>query len=81
MGNVATVFKVYMAEGKEQDITKDIKEKLKPTSMQIEEIAFGIKILKVMFVHEDTEGSTVFEEKLRKIKGVNEVEVADESLL
>ena len=49
--------------------------------MQLEDIAFGIKVIKVMFVHDDSEGSSIIEEKLRKVNGVTEVEVADESLI
>ncbi len=81
MGSVATVFKVYIESGKEGDVSKEIREKLKPKNMQVEDVAFGIKVAKVLFVHEDTEGSSSFEERLRKISGVNEVEVDDETLL
>jgi translation elongation factor EF-1beta len=81
MGKVATVFKVYLEQGKENEIMKNISATLKPQAMQMEDIAFGIKVLKIMYVHEDTEGSTGYEEKLRKVAGVTEVEVAEESLL
>jgi translation elongation factor EF-1beta len=81
MGKVATVFKVYMENGKEDGVIKNIKDNLKPNAIQAEEIAFGIKVLKVMFVHEDEEGSTSFEEKLRKVPDVTEVETDSESLL
>lgn len=81
MGKVATVFKVYTEGGKEAEVSKEIKDKLKPNGMQMEEVAFGIKVLKVMFVHEDEEGSTAFEENIRKIKNVTEVEIEGESLL
>ena len=79
MGKVATLFKVYADDA---DTVKPlIVSTLKPTSIQIEEIGFGIKVLKVMFVHEDNEGSTKYEEGLRNIAGVRDVEVAEESLL
>ncbi|MCL5100752.1 MAG: hypothetical protein M1122_02260 [Candidatus Marsarchaeota archaeon] len=82
MGNVATLFKVYTKEGNTaEDVSKRIVEKLHPKGVQLEEIAFGIKIIKVLFVHEDTEGSASFEEKIRAIEGVEEVEVSEESLL
>jgi translation elongation factor EF-1beta len=79
MAKVATIYKVY-AENTDK-VASDIKAKLSPKSLQAEEIAFGIKVIKVMFVHEDSEGSIVYEEKLRAIPGVSEVEVAEESLL
>jgi translation elongation factor EF-1beta len=81
MGKVATVFKVYIENGREAEVSKEIKETLKPNGLQVEEVAFGIKVLKVMFIHEDEEGSTSFEENLRKIKDVTEVEIDGESLL
>ena len=80
MGNVATLFKVYMEAGSEDEVSKAIK-KLNPKSLQVEEVAFGIKVLKVLFVHTDEEGSTPYEEKLKAVKGVNEVEVEEQTLL
>ncbi|MDE1851788.1 MAG: elongation factor 1-beta [Candidatus Micrarchaeota archaeon] len=79
MGLVATVFKVYSDDT--DAAAKAIKERLKPKSLQLMEIAFGIKVIKVMFVHEDSEGSNVFEDRLKGIEGVKEVEVEEESLL
>ncbi len=81
MTDVAVLFKVYTAEGQADNVAKVVKDTLKPNAMQVEDVAFGIKILKVMFVHDDKVGSSEFEEKLRKISGVNEVEVAEESLV
>ncbi len=81
MGKVAVLFKVYVEAGQEEIVGRDIAQNLKPNSMQLEEIAFGIKVIKVLFIHEDTEGSDIYEQKLKKVKGVNEVEVAEESLL
>jgi translation elongation factor EF-1beta len=81
MGDVAVLFKVYPEPGQEDSVRKGIAEQLKPSAMQMEEIAFGIKVIKVMFVHSDAEGSSDFEEKLKKVNGVREVEVAEESLI
>ncbi len=81
MGNVATLFKVYIENGKEEEVSRKISEELKPKSMQLEEVAFGIKVLKVLFVHDDSIGSADIEEKLKGVSGVNEAEVAEESLL
>lgn len=82
MGKVATVFKVYAEDvSKSDSIRAEIVKGLKPESIQVEEIGFGIKVIKVMFVHEDQEGSTRFEEALRKVGGVKDVEVDDETLL
>jgi Translation elongation factor EF-1beta len=81
MGKVGVVFKVYPENGEEEKVSKRIAEALKPNGIQLEDIAFGIKVIKVLFIHEDTEGSSVFEEKLKNIEGVKEVEVEEESLL
>ncbi len=81
MGRVGVVFKVYADNGEEEKVSREIAEKLKPNGLQLEDVAFGIKIIKVLFIHEDTEGSSVYEEKLKKIDGVREVEVEEESLL
>ena len=81
MGNVITLFKVYTEPGNEEKVSTEIKNSLNPKGMQLEDIAFGIKVIKVMFVHDDSEGSSIIEEKLRKVNGVTEVEVADESLI
>ncbi len=79
MGKVATVFKVYADDA--DAVKLRIVSALKPTGIQVEDIAYGIKIIKVMFVHEDKEGSTSYEDGLRKIDGVRDVEVDDETLI
>lgn len=81
MAKVAVLFKVYTEPGDEEKVSKMISQDLKPSSMQLEEVAFGIKIIKVLFIHDDTEGSDVYEHKLKKILGIKEVEVAEESLI
>jgi translation elongation factor EF-1beta len=81
MGDVAVLFKVYPETGSEDEVLNTIKNNLKPKSMQLQEVAFGIKVIKVLFVHADTVGSSVMEEDLKNIKGVREVEVEEESLI
>ncbi|MEM3839010.1 MAG: hypothetical protein QXF01_00300 [Candidatus Micrarchaeaceae archaeon] len=81
MGKVATIFKIYIENGKEDEVSNEIKKKMNPNGLQKEEVAFGIKVLKAMFIHEDEEGSTKFEEALKKIPNVTEVEIESESLL
>ncbi|MDE1869931.1 MAG: hypothetical protein KGH71_03025 [Candidatus Micrarchaeota archaeon] len=81
MGKVAVLFKVYTEEGQQEAVASRIKEELKPNGIAMEEIGFGIKIIKVQFVYEDEQGSTKLEEGLRKVQGVNEVEVIEETLL
>ncbi len=81
MGDVAVLFKVYIDEGKEESVSAEVKSQLAPKGISFDEIGFGIKVLKVLFVHDDATGSSEIEEKLRKIPGVTEVEVETESLV
>ena len=81
MGEVAVLFKIYAEEGREEEVGKGIVKQLKPKALQLEDVAFGIKIIKVLFVHDDKEGSSVVEEKLKSFPGVREVEVEEESLI
>lgn len=81
MGTVAVLFRVYTEAGKENSVRKEIIDKLKPKGSQIEDVAFGIKTIKVLFWHEDSQGSSTIEEAIKKIPGVNEVEILEESLV
>ena len=79
---MAVIFKVYPKEGQIDNVVKSIKEKMDPKGIQVEDIAFGLKLIKVMFVFEDAENNTSsIETKLRDINGVSEVDVADETLI
>lgn len=80
MGEVAVLFRVYAEEGREESVRDEITKQLNPKGSQLEEIAFGIKAIKVLFVHADAEGSSGIEEKLKHIPGVKEVEILEESL-
>ena len=80
MGEVAVLFRVYAQEGREEEVRKAITETLKPKGSQLEDVAFGIKTIKVLFVHDDSKGSSDIEEQLKKIPGVSEVEIVEESL-
>ena len=81
MGDVAVIFRVYTQEGKEESVRKEIVEKLRPKGSQLEDVAFGIKTIKVLFIHADSTGSSEIEERLKKIPGVNEVEIIEEGLM
>ena len=82
MAKVGALFKIFTDEGKLDEVMDEIKKELKPQDIRSEELAFGIKVIKVLFVFEDSEvGSSSIEEKLKKVKGVSEVEVEQESLI
>ena len=76
-----------MPESPEVDLSKlenEVKAKIKAFSesedMKIEQepIAFGLKALKIMFVMDESRGSTdALEEQIKTIPGVNSVETVD----
>lgn len=49
--------------------------------MDDEPLAFGMKAIRVVFVVQDSEGSTALEDKIRTVKGVSEVQVESMSLI
>ena len=82
MSKVAVLFNVYPKEGMLDSAVSNIKKKLNPAALQTEEVAFGIKVIKVMFKFDDTEtSSSKIEDSLRNVEGVGELEVAEEGLL
>ncbi|MEM0107147.1 MAG: hypothetical protein QXD11_01155 [Candidatus Micrarchaeaceae archaeon] len=81
MGKARIIFRIYPKEGMLDKALKEIKE-LKPMDIQEDEVAFGIKLINVLFVYDaDKNGSSEIEEKLKKLDSVSEVEVQDESLM
>jgi translation elongation factor EF-1beta len=83
MSKATVLFKVYPADPEKVAQTMDnIKAAMNPSGMQAQEVAFGIKLIKVLFVYESKEmGSSQFEDGLKKVDGVGEVEVEEESLM
>jgi translation elongation factor aEF-1 beta len=82
MGKIAIIFKVYPEDNALDKALKNIKEKMAPKSMQEQEVAFGIKLIRVLFVLEDEDkAASKLEDALKQIDGVREVEVEEESLL
>jgi translation elongation factor EF-1beta len=82
MSNVAVLFKVYPKENMTDKALENIKAEMNPTGMQVEDIGFGIKVIKVMFKFDDTKtSSSKIEEDLRKVEGVGELEVEEEGLI
>ncbi len=82
MSKVAVVFKIYSNDGQFDTALKNLKEKLNPAGISTDDIGFGIKVIKALFKFEDTEtSSSRIEEQIKKLEGVSEVEVYEESLL
>ncbi len=78
MPNLAIVVKVMPDDMTHfEHIKKEIREKFKPARMDEEDVAFGIKALKVTFLVDDAAGSQGLEEKLAAIKGVSYAEISE----
>ncbi len=82
MGEVAITFKI-MPNSPEVDVHKikdKISEKMKVQDYHVEEIAFGLKALRVLVVSQD--GATEkIENEIKAIEGVSDVEVESSTLI
>lgn len=78
MGKISCVYKV-MPEDAETDleqIKEDIKELIEVEDIGEEEVAFGLKAVKVSTITTDEEGGTdAVEEKLEDLTGVQSIEL------
>ncbi len=88
MGDILTVYKLYPEEIEDSDkildaIKTTVPEDFKLNSMELEPIAFGLKIVKVSFIFPDKIGGLLekLEEYLKSIPGVNEIEPASTTLI
>jgi translation elongation factor EF-1beta len=82
MSKVAILFKVYPKDNELENAVNNIKKSMNPAGMQTEDVAFGIKVIKVMFKFDDSEtSSSKIEDELRKVDGVGEIEVVEEGLI
>ena len=82
MSSVAVLFNVYPKEGMLDSCVGNIKKEMSPSGIQTEDVAFGIKIIKVMFKFDNEKTtSSIIEDQLKKVEGVGEIEVVEEGLL
>ncbi|MGC8537732.1 MAG: hypothetical protein ACP5MZ_01970 [Candidatus Micrarchaeia archaeon] len=81
MSMVSIIFKVYPEESSFDSVASALKG-MEARDVKAEDIGFGIKVIKAMFVFDDTKtNSSSIEEAVKGIAGVSEVEVEEESLL
>ncbi len=75
------MLKIYPEDGADVEAVKEkIAEKAK--EVKVEDIGFGIKVIKALFVIPDAEGGTdKLEEEVKAIEGVSNVEVESASRL
>jgi elongation factor 1-beta len=83
MGKVALTLRVFPEDmGFFQEIKEEIWKELAPAKISEEELAFGMKALKVLVILDDKSGgSEAVEEKIRGIRGVSEVQVESVDLI
>jgi translation elongation factor aEF-1 beta len=78
MGEISCVYKVMPedAETDLEEIKDEIRELIDVQDIGEEEVAFGLKAVKVSCITTDEEGGTdAVEEKLEKIKNVQSIEL------
>ncbi|MFB6146007.1 MAG: elongation factor 1-beta [Candidatus Nanohaloarchaea archaeon] len=78
MGKISCVYKIMPedAETDLEDIKEQVKELIEVTDMGEENVAFGLKAIKVSTITTDEEGGTdAVEEKLEKLENVQSVEL------
>lgn len=80
MGDIGVLLKI-MPESPETDlegIKKEIESRIDVEDMNEEDLAFGLKAIKVLTLVDDGEGGTEeVEEKLKGLEGVKGIEVED----
>jgi translation elongation factor EF-1beta len=81
MSMVSIIFKVYPEENSFDSVASALKG-MEARDVKAEDVGFGIKVIKAMFVFDDAKtNSSSIEEAVKGIAGVSEVEVEEESLL
>ncbi len=83
MGKVAIELKV-LPENPEIDVEKiadEIKSKIEVKDVKIEPFVFGMKMIKVLVIGDDSEGTDKIENAISEIDGVGEVEVESVTLI
>ncbi|MEM2974281.1 MAG: elongation factor 1-beta [Candidatus Micrarchaeia archaeon] len=75
MGNVSVTVKIYPEDpSKIEEIKVEIAKIGRLVDSKVEDVGFGIKALRVMFIVPDSEGGDM-EERLNAIEGVSQVQV------
>lgn len=88
MGDVLTVYNIYPEEIEDSDriveaLKSKVPEEFKLNSVELEPVAFGLKIVKASFIFPDKIGGLLekLEEFLKSVPGVNEIEPASTTLI
>lgn len=81
MSKAAILFKVYPKDGRLDAALDEIKSNMEPSDIGLEEVGFGIKVIKVLFTYDTATGSSEIEERLRGLDNIQEVEVEQDTLI
>lgn len=80
MAEVSVVARIFSEDAEKFDeIKENLSKQIRVVDAKVEEIGFGVKILRVLFVVPDTQSD--FEERIKSIPGVSGVQIDDVSLL
>lgn len=76
MAKVIVRTKIYVENPEEiGKVEEEVKKTVQVGESKTEELGFGIKMLKITFIAEESEGLEKVEEKLSAIDGVKQVEI------
>jgi len=82
MGDVAITYKVFLEDpNKAEEVLNGIKQVVKVKDAKIEDVGFGIKILKLLVITPDKGGTEEIDKKIKGISGISEIEVESVTLL
>lgn len=78
MAKVSVLVRISVEDlDKIEDSVKEITNKFKPIDIGMENIGFGIKIIKAVFHIDEDAGSSGLEEELSKLENVSNVDVLE----
>lgn len=78
MGEVAVTVKIFPDDvEKLEEIKTAVGKVVKIAKSESEDIGFGLKVLRIVFVMNDAGGLDAIEQKLSSISGVSQVQVED----
>ena len=83
MPEIAILYRLYPSQGYNVDkLSEELKHEAGAIKTEIEEIGFGIQVIKTLFKYDDSKmSSSDIEIKIQKIKGIEQIEVLEESLI
>jgi len=83
MGKVAIIFNVTLSDAKcnAEEVEREIKGIEGISDVKIEEIGFGVRVIKALALVDNTEEANRIEEQIRKINNVSDVRAESTTLV